>query len=119
MDRQYYRNPKMVNNKIIGIISRYLSQLADNYIKVEKAILFGSFVKGAQTKDSDIDIALFLSNINETDKFNLQVQLLLLASEIDTRIEPHPFTISDFDAYTPFINEIRNTGVELKINIAA
>ena len=39
---------------------------------------------------------------------------MFLASQIDSRIEPHPISYDDFHSGNPFANEIRRTGIEIK-----
>lgn len=48
-------------------------------------------------------------------RFEMQVQLSLLASEIDTRIEPHPFDKSDFESDFLLTDEIKKRGIEINI----
>jgi hypothetical protein len=38
---------------------------------------------------------------------------MLLASQIDTRIEPHPISHKDFHSDNPFVVEIKKTGFEI------
>ena len=80
---------------ITKIIDSYIQYLIKEQIKFEKAYLFGSYAKSKETIYSDIDIALVFKNVNILDRFDLQVQLLTLASEIDNRIEPHPINSDD------------------------
>lgn len=80
------------------------------------AYLFGSYAKNVQHLESDIDIALIIDNLNDNDKFDLQVQLMLLASQFDTRIEPHPISKQDLLSNNPFIAEIKKNGIEITIN---
>jgi predicted nucleotidyltransferase len=77
------------------------------------AYLFGSFVKNKQRPDSDIDIALIIDNLKDSDKFDIQVQFMLLASKFDSRIEPHPLSKQDFISDNPFVHEIKKTGIEI------
>ncbi|MFA4852317.1 MAG: nucleotidyltransferase domain-containing protein [Bacteroidales bacterium] len=94
-------------------INQYLSLIRKNHKGIEKAILFGSYAKNNERQDSDIDIALIFDKLNDDDKFDLQVQLMLLASQVDTRIEPHPISKKDFNSNNPFVIEIKRTGVEI------
>lgn len=94
-------------------IKQFVSSVADNTPGFVKAYLFGSYAKNKQTSESDIDIALVIDNLNDVDKFDLQVQLMLLASKFDTRIEPHPFSSSDLVSDNPFVYEIKKTGIEI------
>jgi predicted nucleotidyltransferase len=100
----------------IGInesINDYLKLIQQNYDEFERAYLFGSYVKGKQGIDSDIDLALIFRHLDDSDRFDVQVQLMLLAAQIDSRIEPHPISSTDFNAGNPFVNEIKKTGVEI------
>jgi len=101
---------------ITKIIDNYIQFLIEEQIIFKKAYLFGSYTKSTETKDSDIDIALVFDKENMTDRFDLQVQLLTLASYIDTRIEPHPIDFDEFNNENPFAREIIKTGKEIEIN---
>ncbi|RPH33624.1 MAG: nucleotidyltransferase domain-containing protein [Bacteroidales bacterium] len=95
-------------------INQYISLIKKNHKGIKRAILFGSYAKNNERLDSDIDIALIFDKLNDSDKFDLQVQLMLLASQIDSRIEPHPISKKDFNSNSPFIIEIKRTGIEIK-----
>lgn len=92
-------------------IKKYLSLIPDEF-GLKEAYLFGSFAKGDQRADSDIDIALVLTNM--TDFFTIQNQLRKLRRQIDLRIEPHPIRAEDFNSSNPFAYEIAKTGVAIK-----
>ena len=99
---------------VIKIINRYILHLQKEHIKFDKVFLFGSYAKSKQSEYSDIDLALIYSD-NNIDNFDLQVKLLSLASDIDTRIEPHPINNADFILDNPLAFEIIKTGKEIKI----
>ena len=65
---------------------------------------------------SDIDLAFIFSNEPGLDFFDLQAQMLYLASDFDTRIEPHPFSKEDFTADNPLAYEILTTGREIRMD---
>jgi len=100
---------KGINNAIAD----YLKLIRQNYSDLDKAILFGSYAKGKELQESDIDIALVFNDLDDSKRFDMQVQLMMLASQIDTRIEPHPISKNDLDSGNPFVVEIQRTGVEL------
>ena len=75
--------------------------------------LFGSYAKNKQSDYSDIDLAFIFDKRKQIDYFDLQVQMLTLASDIDTRIEPHPMSSEDFTPDNPLAFEILNTGKEI------
>jgi predicted nucleotidyltransferase len=77
------------------------------------AFLFGSYAKNKQNHDSDIDIAIVIKNLKDSEKFDIQVNLMMLASQFDSRIEPHPISEQDFSSGNPFAHEIRRVGIEI------
>ncbi len=97
------------------IIRDYISTVACRNENFISAYLFGSYAKNNERKDSDIDIALIIDNLNDQEKFDLQVQLMLLASDFDVRIEPHPISKVDFNSGNPFVAEIKRTGIEIEL----
>ncbi|MFN8254085.1 MAG: nucleotidyltransferase domain-containing protein [Bacteroidales bacterium] len=97
-----------------NIIRQFISTVANQTPGFVTAYLFGSFAKKNQRPESDIDIALIIDNLDDADKFDIQVQLMLLASKFDSRIEPHPLSMQDMISGNPFVQEIRKTGIEIK-----
>jgi predicted nucleotidyltransferase len=96
-------------------INDFLVVVAQNNHKLLKAYLFGSYAKNTQHVGSDIDLALVLDDAENLEKFDLLIQLMVLASKIDLRIEPHPITKSEFASDGPFVNEIKRTGIEIHL----
>jgi len=87
--------------------------IKEKYSNIEKVYLFGSYAKGKSTDDSDIDLALIFANLDDSKRFDIQVQLMMLAAQIDSRIEPHPISHNDFDSGNPFVAEIKKQGLKL------
>ena len=85
--------------------------LISRELKIKKAYLFGSWAKGTEHADSDIDIAIVVEKMD--DFFSVQMQLMRLRRDIDLRIEPHPFLEGDFNIQNPFAWQIQKTGIEL------
>lgn len=96
------------------IISDYISLIAKQNNQLIKACLFGSYAKQTDRIDSDIDIALIIDNLNDDEKFDLQVQFMLVASDFDMRIEPYPISNEEFNSENPFVAEIKRTGIEIE-----
>ena len=61
---------------------------------------------------SDIDIAV-VSDSFTGDPVDDLTTLLLLKSNVDNRIEPHPFLPNDFTTDNPFVREIVETGIRI------
>lgn len=103
---------KSINNELMQIIQKYVDKILENY-NVEAIILFGSYAKGTEHEDSDIDIAVITDDI-ENDIFDEEVKLMILRRGIDYRIEPHIIRIQDYkEVSTPFIQEVINTGIKV------
>lgn len=104
---------KSINNRIImNIVQRYVERVCQNY-KIEAIILFGSYAKGTEHEDSDIDIAVITDDFNN-DIFDEELNLKKLRWEIDLRIEPHLIRIEDYkNVTTPFIQEVIDTGIKV------
>ena len=94
-------------------ITDYFRLVKENYPDVESAYVFGSYAKGNSAQDSDIDVAIIFKRLDDLKRFDIQVQLMMLASQIDTRLEPHPISLDDFYSENPFVAEIKKTGFEI------
>lgn len=97
---------------ISGIVLKYIELLRKNGIGFHNIYLFGSYVKGSYNSDSDIDLAIVLDK-NKIDRFDERLKLMKLRWNVDLRIEPHPFSIKDFDKTDPFVKEIIATGEKI------
>ena len=104
----------MVIESAIDTAKKYIMSLPPE-LDVRKAYIFGSFAKGTQREDSDIDIAVVLGHMD--DFFEVQIELFRRRRKIDLRIEPHPFAENDFSINNPVAAEIMNTGIEV-LNVA-
>lgn len=99
-----------IDINIMLVVKKYIEKISKHY-DIKEVYIFGSYTKGTENKDSDIDIAVVLdSNKNSVD---LMVELMIMTQNIDLRIEPHPIKIEDFQEGNPFIDEIKNTGLKI------
>ncbi len=105
----------MDKREAIKIAQRYISSLTEKYT-IEKAYLYGSFAKGTNHSDSDIDLALVFPTIS--DIIDVQIDLMQMRKDEELLIEPHPFRKEDFNLNNPVAAEILNYGIEI-INFAA
>jgi uncharacterized protein len=93
------------------IITQYLQLLRTKGIEVEEAYVFGSYARGNFHENSDIDLALVLSDMK--DRFGIQTELLKLGRDFDYIIEPHPFDKKEFNNLDPLTHEILTSGVRV------
>jgi predicted nucleotidyltransferase len=76
----------MVAKSIIETIREYALAVSNRY-SVKRIFLFGSYARGTQRPDSDIDIAVVLKNEPE-DVIQAEADLYRLGMDFDVRIEP-------------------------------
>lgn len=100
------------NKESIELIAKKYTDLVRNQININGAYLFGSYVKGTYSEDSDIDIAIIGDDFTG-DCIEDTFKLMKLRRKIDSRIEPHPFNNKDFDILDPFVQEIMKNGIKL------
>jgi len=116
MGKVDFDREKIMDKEIIGIVKKYIDLVEKHQPGLVTAYIFGSCARNNQRLESDIDVALVIDNLSDNDKFDTQVRLMILASTIDNRIEPHPISSQDMKANNPFAVEIRKTGIEIKVN---
>ncbi len=101
-----------ISSNIINVLKKFLERLEHENIKVQKAIIFGSYAKGTFNEWSDIDLAIvsddFVGN-RVLDKERMIKSIV----DIDTSISPLPYRPEDFDESDLFVKEIIETGVQI------
>ncbi|MFW5721640.1 MAG: nucleotidyltransferase domain-containing protein [Bacteroidota bacterium] len=97
----------------IKTITDYIKLIRENYSDFESVYVFGSYARGNSNQNSAIDLAIIFKDLDDLKRFDVQVQLMLLASQIDTRIEPYPISHNNFYSDNPFVIEIKKTGFEI------
>ena len=80
--------------------------------RITAAYLYGSEARGQAGPWSDIDIAVVSPDFGD-DLFGAQLALILLAAQVDDRIEPRAFTPESFSANNPLASEIQKTGIRI------
>jgi predicted nucleotidyltransferase len=97
----------MDKSEVISIVTKY-KLLVSKHFDIESMVLFGSYAKGNQKDDSDIDVAIVVSSITQ-DFFSYAPVLWKLRREIDDRIEP--ILIEKNKDESGFLKEILKTGL--------
>lgn len=99
------------NAKII--VKNYAQKLKIESYPFEAVYLFGSHAQGKANKWSDIDVAVVSNKLKRNYDEN-RFLLWDLRLGVDTRIEPHGFTVDDFKNNTdPMVYEIKRTGIRI------
>ena len=100
-----------IDKEILKSIKKYLEKISQHY-KIDAVYLFGSYAKGTQTENSDIDLAIVSKDVkNRLDDMG---RMLGYTWKCDTRIEPHPYNTKEFtpDEYM-LVGEILRTGIKV------
>jgi uncharacterized protein len=100
----------MDRTDVINIAREFVLKIKNNF-DCRQIFLFGSYAKGTNSEESDIDIAVVLGEFE--NPFEIQLELMRLRRGIDSRIEPHPFRESDFNSSNPVAFEIMQHGERL------
>ena len=101
-----------------SLINEIAKKYADDVRKampVDKAVLFGSHVKGTADEQSDIDVCFFLSSFGEKRKADIIFDLLKISDTSYKGIffEPIVFPTSEIERGNPFVKEVLKVCVEI------
>jgi len=96
----------MDKSEVIEKTRTFASSLPSN-LNLSEVVLYGSWVDGSPSEESDIDIAVVVKEL-KSDYLNLLTKLYYLASTIDIRIEPLLFEENKDDS--GFLEEILKRG---------
>ena len=101
--------------KVNKIIISYINDV-QKHIKVNKAVLYGSFAKGTSNNYSDVDLAIFSENFINKNSIEINSFLFSLARKYkEVCIEPMGFYYSDLFSDNPFVKEIMTTGKDINL----
>lgn len=107
---------KRIPKKVGREIEKYLDILKKDSLPINKVILFGSFASGSQRKWSDIDLCVVSPKFKNSFEASQYLWKKRKIFDLNYTIEPVGFTLKDFnDKYDSLANEIRRTGVEVKV----
>ena len=95
----------------IKLSKKYLIKVKKNKIEFSEAWLFGSFAKGNNHENSDIDIAIVLPKNDKT--FEMEVTLMTLRTGEETIIEPHVFNKNEFELNSSIVYQILHSGSKI------
>jgi predicted nucleotidyltransferase len=81
----------------------------------DKAFLYGSYARNEENENSDIDLLLVSSKINESDDYQIG-KLWALTCKVNSRIEPYLVSSYKFqnDDISPIIQLVKQEGIEIR-----
>jgi predicted nucleotidyltransferase len=104
----------MDKSEAIRISKAYLQRVKNANLGFSEAWLFGSYAKGNQHENSDIDIAIVLTD-SGIHSFETEVKLMVIRKGDETMIEPHAFTSDEFNIHLPIVNQIVSFGERIDV----
>jgi predicted nucleotidyltransferase len=93
--------------EVIEILKRY-KELLSKHMNFDSLILFGSYTKGVQSQDSDIDVAVVVDEMTG-DFFETRPILWKISRQVDDRIEPLILERKHDDS--GFLAEVMRSGI--------
>ena len=97
----------------IALVQSFVNEVKEQGVHLNRAILFGSVSRNAQHKDSDIDVALVSEQFTGVGFFDIPLFIKALRNHFI--IQPKTFSKTDFDNGDVFVDEIKRTGIEIKV----
>jgi predicted nucleotidyltransferase len=100
---------------VMDTVKKYVSDVKAVF-PIGKVYLYGSYAKGTQRWDSDVDLCFFLYDIDPGQSADIGVSLLGMTRKYDPRIciEPRIFPVSELGNDNPFVKEVLRTGYEIE-----
>ncbi len=104
----------MVKREIIILIQKFLNYLEQEGISVDRAFLYGSYARGEENEESDIDV-LLVSDIFDKNDDKPIGKTWRISRSIDTRIEPYTVGKKKFltDRFSPLLQLVKKEGIEI------
>jgi len=99
---------------ITGKILKFY-ELIKNIYPIKSIILYGSFAKGEENINSDIDVAVVIELTDHLKRIEITANLFHWASKVDPNIEPKCVFWDEFQNYekTSILGDIIRTGTQV------
>jgi uncharacterized protein len=97
----------MDKREVVDKLLKY-KMLVSKHFDIDKVVLFGSYARGNQREDSDIDVAIIVNSVGQ-DFFSYAPLLWKLRREVDDRIEP--ILIDKNHDESGFLSEVLASGL--------
>ena len=106
----------LTKKSAIKMIISFAREVKGEGVHLRKVILFGSYAKNKQHKWSDIDVALVADEFKNFAFEDMNYFVSVLIKKPYYMIQPQTFSTSYFKKGDPFIDEIKRTGIEIKLD---
>ena len=106
----------MVKKEIKTLIQKFLKCLSQEGIPIQRVFIYGSYAKGEESKDSDIDVMLISEVFDKNDDQTVG-KTWRISKSVDVRIEPYTIGRKRFskDKFSPLLQIVKKEGLEIEI----
>ncbi|MDI6731258.1 MAG: nucleotidyltransferase domain-containing protein [Candidatus Margulisbacteria bacterium] len=84
-----------IPDKIKETIDLFLNDI-NHFCSLDKVVLYGSFAKGKGTAESDIDIAIFSRQANNSNRLSLMAKIFTKVPKYKLDFQPLVFSFQDY-----------------------
>ena len=107
----------MVDQATAEIVRRYLAMIDASGIPVTGGVVYGSYARGEQTRESDIDLLVLSPAFDRNKPDDLVNRLWRMTWRVDSRIEPIAVGVREFEENddSPLIGVARRDGVLIRL----
>ena len=111
---EYWKSHAERDFELVKELAKEYAENVRRVLPVDKVVLYGSYVNGAATPLSDVDICFFFNEWGEKPRSEIIYELLGLCGRYKgAYFEPTAFPVSEIERGNPFVKEILATGIEL------
>lgn len=104
----------MATEEVIEIAKKYLKVLDDEGIAIHKAFLYGSYLNGTSTQESDIDLLIVTDKVADDTRVG---KIWNLTRRVNSRIEPYVINAERFygASASPLVDMVKIAGLEINV----
>lgn len=112
LEKKNLNNPDFEALNIVREFTYELTNLAQDNLR--RVILFGSYAKGTQTDNSDLDIAIIVNQRNSDSEILITDAISRISKRFNKEIQPHYFSSGEFEKSknkNKLVHEILKDGI--------
>ncbi len=103
----------VTNDAVIQTVRQFAKEVKKQGVKLRKVFLFGSYARGEQRADSDIDVAVVADDFIGVGFEDIKRFIDVTIQKPYILFEYHTFNTADFEEGNPFVAEIKKTGIQV------
>jgi len=101
---------------VINLVKRFAKDVLSEGVHLRKVFLFGSYAHNKQHRFSDVDVALVADEFQGFVFSDLDFFIKAKIKKSYSKIQVQTYSTSYFKKGDPFIDEIKRTGIEIKLD---